>query len=470
MKTVSPAATIRARHMLAALLALVVSSAAFGAASRKNVLFLFSDDLRVELGCYGTPGIRTPNIDTLAARSVRFERAYAQYPLCNPSRSSLLTGRYPTVTGVLDNRQWWGHDHPDWKSLPRFFKDHGYASLRTGKIFHGGIDDTDAWTEGGEKRDFTGPRRDNAPGQVPGNSDRIVVLEGDGEEHGDYRVATRAIDYLTRYKGGKQPFFLACGFSKPHSPPTAPKKMFDLYDPAKVPLPRDFAPRPTVPAGFPKFSVPARNSDLFIGRDASEEEARLVKRAYWASVSFMDAQVGRVLTALDRLGLRENTVIVFWGDHGYHLGEKGKWSKHYSLLEVGTRVPLLISAPGVAGNSQPCPRIVETLDLYPTLADLCGLPVPAGLNGVSLAPLLRHPNANWDRPAYSVTVIQDKLGRAVRTDKWRYAEWDESREGAVLFDCAKDPDELTNLAADPKFAATVKEMRGLLARLPGRTR
>lgn len=454
--------------------ALVVGGAAgslAGAAERRlNVLFLIADDLRVELGCYGTPGIKTPHIDRLAAQSLRFDRAYVQYPLCNPSRASLFTGRHPTVTGVLDNRQWWGHEHPDWQSLPRLFKDNGYASLRTGKIFHGGIDDTDAWTEGGDKRDFTGPRRDNAPGQVAANSDRIVVLKGDGEEHGDYRTASRAIEYLGRYQKSGKPFFLACGFSKPHSPPTAPQQMFDLYDVNQVPLPVDFAPRPSVPPGFPKAAVPPRNGDLFINRDASEAAAREMKRAYWASISFVDAQVGRVLAELDRLGLRDNTIIVFWGDHGYHLGEKGKWSKHNSLLEVGTRVPMFIRVPSGAANGRSCERVVQTLDLYPTLADLCGLPIPAGLNGVSLRPLLRDPTMPWDRPAYTVTLFGSLLGRAVRTERWRYAEWEEGRQGAVLFESAKDPHELKNLAEDPKYAAAVKEMRALLAKLPGRTK
>jgi iduronate 2-sulfatase len=440
---------------------------------RPNVLFIFLDDLRPELGCYGVAGIQTPHIDRLAAQSVRFAHAYTQYPLCNPSRSSLLTGRYPTVTGVLDNRAWFGALHPDWKSLPRWFKEHGYTTARSGKVFHGGIDDTDAWTEGGEKREFEGARRENAPGQVASQSDRIVVLSGDGETHGDYRNATRAMEHLRKFKADAAPFFLAFGLSKPHSPPTAPQKFFDLYAPEKVPLPRDFAPRPTTPAGFPRWSVPLNNSDLFIRRDASEEEARAVKRAYWASVSFADAQVGRVIRELDRLGLRDNTIVVLWGDHGYHLGEKGKWSKHNSLLEVGTRVPLLISAPGAAGNGRACERIVESLGLYATLVELCALPKPDGLQSPSLAPLLRDPAAKWDRPAYSVTLLggaDPALGRAVRTEKWRYAEWDEGRQGAVLFDHTKDPDELTNLAENPSHASTVAEMKRLLAQLPGRTK
>lgn len=432
------------------------------AAPKLNVLFLMADDLRPELGCYGNKLIQTPNLDKLAASSVRFERAYVQFPLCNPSRASLLTGRYPTTSGVLENTTWWGALHPDWVSLPRHFKNNGFAALRSGKIFHGGIDDADAWTEGGEPRKFAGAKDTVAKGPLPGVSDRIIKLEGDGESHADFRTATRAIDYLERHKD--KPFFLACGFTKPHSPPTAPQKFFDLYDVAKMPLPVDFAAKPAAPAGFPEASVPKRNGDLFIGRDASEAEAREVIRAYWASASFMDAQVGRVLAALDRLGLREKTIVLFWGDHGYHLGEKGKWSKHGSLFEVGTRVPLLISAPGMKGNGHTSPRIVETLDIYPTLVELVGLPKMPGLEGDSLVPLLNNPQAAWSHPAFTVSKT-GPLGLTVRTEKWRYAEYDGGKAGAMLFDALADPHELKNLAADPKHAGTVAEMKKLLERV-----
>src|SRR6266446_123440 len=378
-------------------------------APKLNVLFIISDDLRPELGAYGNKIIKTPNIDGLAARGMRFDRAYAQFPLCNPSRSSLLNGHYPTQTGVMDNNTYFRARHPDYVSLPQYFKEHGYATLRTGKIFHGGIDDEVSWTEGGEPPDpaiINRPASRIATGAAPSDqsevagqgrtpnpkeseSDRIVVLKGDGESHGDYKVATRAIEYLERYKD--KPFFLAVGFVKPHSPPTAPKKFFDLYDPDKIPLPPDFASRPAAPPGFPEISISKRNADLFIGRDASPKEAREMIRAYYASTSFMDAQVGRVIETLDRLGLRENTIIVFWGDHGYHLGEKGKWSKAYSLFEVALRVPLIVAVP--QGKAQVSGRTVQLLDMYPTLAELCGLPPPQKIEGHSFAPLLKNPSA-----------------------------------------------------------------------------
>jgi len=451
-------------------------------APRYNVLFIISDDLRPTLGCYGNPIIKTPNIDNLAARGTRFDQAYAQFPLCNPSRSSLLNGRYPTQTGIMDNNTYFRAKHPDYVTLPQYFKEQGYATLRTGKIFHGGIDDQISWTEGGEAPDpaivnrppsriATGAAPSDQPeiatqGRTPNTSesasDRIVVLDGDGESHGDYKVATRAIQYLERYKD--KPFLLAVGFVKPHSPPTAPKKFFDLYDPDKIPLPPDFAPRPSAPPGFPEISISKRNADLFIGRDASPKEAREMIRAYYASTSFVDAQVGRVIEALDRLGLRENTIIVFWGDHGYHLGEKGKWSKAYSLFDVALRVPLIVAVP--RGKAQVSVRTVQLLDMYPTLAELCGLPPPQDNEGHSFAPLLKKPNAAWSYPAFSVTLFQGKLGRSVRTERWHYVEWDEGRAGAMLCDTVKDPHELKNIVADPAYAKTVQEMKSLLKQLP----
>lgn len=436
------------------------------------MIVIASDDLRPTLGCYGNNIVKTPNIDKLASRGVKFDRAYTQYPLCNPSRTSLLTGRYPTQTGVMDNELYFRALHPEFVSLPQHFKANGYVTLRSGKIFHGGIDDTDAWTGGGEARNFTGARRppvnpDSAA--RTSHSDRIVVLEGDGKTNEDYRMATSAIEFLEKYKD--QPFFLAIGSAKPHSPPAAPKKFFDLYDAEKIPLPPDFATRPTAPPGFPEISVASRNTDLFIGRDASPAEAREMIRAYYASVSFMDEQVGRVLDALDRLKLREKTIIVFWGDHGYHLGEKGRWSKAYSLFEVATRVPLIVVTPG--GKPGVSPRTVGLLDLYPTLVELCGLPqpykLPSKLEGHSLISLLRNPQAKWNYPAFSVVRYQGKLGKSVRTERWHYVQWDDGKAGEMLLDHSNDPLELKNLAADPTYSGTVSEMRKLLTQIPAPT-
>jgi len=444
-----------------AIVSLLAAPVSAAEGQRLNVLFLAVDDLRPELACYGNKQIDTPNFDRLAKWGVRFDRAYCQYPLCDPSRSSLLTGRHPNTTGVMDNRTFFRTAHPDFVSLPQHFQSQGYTTARVGKIFHGGIDDTEYWNIGGE------PRVDQKtwPGQNPMNSDRIVKLEGDGESHGDYKSATRAIALLEELKD--KPFFLAVGFSKPHSAPTAPAKLFELYDVAKIPLPPDFAAKPAAPAGFPAASVPGRSGDLFINREATPEAAREVIQAYYASTTFVDRQLGRVLDQLEKLKLRDKTVVVLFGDHGYHLGEKGKWSKHNSLFEVACRVPMFVCLPGGA-SGQASPRTVQLLDLYPTLCEACGIPLPTGLEGHSLVPLAKGPQAAWQHPAYTVTKPGQIFGQSVRTERWRYTEWSGETGGAVLCDLTADPHELKNLAADAEQSQVVEEMKKLLTKLPPR--
>jgi iduronate 2-sulfatase len=447
------------------------------AAERMNVLFIMSDDLRTELGCYGSQLAKTPNIDELANQGVRFDRAYCQFPLCNPSRSSMLTGRHPTTTRVLGNRQYFAAQDSSFVSLPRYFRASGYVTLRAGKIFHGGIDDAEAWTEGGEERFFgegaTAPvpreDRDEPLSESAGKpaltkeqrSDRWVVLEGPAAERGDHRVADRAIRYLKEH--ADEPFFLGCGFSKPHSPLEAPQRFYDMFDVDEIPLPVDFATKPTVPKGFPAGSIRPQNADLFIGRDATPEEAREMIRAYLASSAWMDWNAGRVLAALGELGLREKTIVVFWGDHGYQLGEKGKWSKAGSLWEQGVRVPLVIFDPRAAGNGKACPRVVQSIDIYPTLVELCGLPAANGLDGVSLAPLLTDPDAAWDKPAYTIWSEDGKSisGVSVRNERWHFAEFFGRGPGRMLIDPVSDPHELVNLADKPEHAEVVAEFSRL---------
>ena len=460
MATHSPSDLLPSRRSLLAGLA----ASAATAAPRYNVLLIAVDDLRPDLGCYGNPLVRSPNMDRLARRGVRFERAYCQYPLCNPSRTSLLTGRYPTTVRVLDNNRYFRDDFPDLLTLPQLFRQNGYVAARTGKIFHGVIDDAPSWDEGGEpvlRRQAPSPEERARQAR---NSDRWEAVPGEGEDQPDYRTASRALELLEKYKD--RPFFLGVGFVKPHSPLVAPKKYFDLYDPARIPLPEDFAPRPTLPPGVPSVALPERNGDLFIGRDATPEAAREMIRAYYACVSFMDAQVGRVLDKLESLGLADRTIVVLFGDHGYHLGEKGKWSKHNSLYEVTARVPLIIVAPGMARAGAACPGTVELVDLYPTLAELCNLKPPPGLEGQSLVPLLRDPRELWDHPAYTVTLRGKIFGRTVRTERYRYTEWDPEGAQAELYDHRHDPLERRNLADAPSHASVRKQMRDLLRRMP----
>lgn len=442
-----------------------------------NVLFIISDDLRNELGCYGSKLAKTPRLDALATKGVRFDRAYCQFPLCNPSRSSMLTSRRPTTLGVYGNRTWFGAENPQVISLPRYFKQHGYATFRAGKIFHGGIDDADAWTNGGQDRYFgTGatakaPRQERnqasaAEGQRPTltkaqRSDHWIVLDGDGEKNGDYQATDRVIAYLR--EANEQPFFLSLGLSKPHSPLQAPQRFFDMFDVEQIPLPVDFATRPTVPDGFPSGSIRPKNADLFIGRDALPQEAREMIRAYLASTAWVDWNVGRVLDVLEGIGLSENTIVVFWGDHGYQLGEKGKWSKAGSLWEQGIRVPLLIYDPRARGNGEACPRVIESIDIYPTLIDLCGLPTSEGLEGRSLSLLLNNPQAEWDYPAYTVWSEDGRhiTGVSVRTERLHYAEFYERGAGAFLTEPTSDPHELANLVDRTEYEQVVNEFSRL---------
>ncbi len=460
-----------------------------------NVLFIISDDLRAETGSYGGKAI-TPNLDRLAAQGVQFDRAYCQYPLCNPSRTSMLFGRHLVSTRLFSNRAWMGDRQPDWVSLPRWFKQNGYTTMRAGKIFHGGVlDDTQAWSEGGEKRYWGNDPKPDPEGSTaqprPKNSvtpdmtknersDRWTILDGqNGEGYGDYMVADLTIDYLQRVKEQRQPWFIACGFSKPHSPLEAPQRFFDMYDLNSIELPPDFAPRPSVPDGFPAGAIRQRNDDLFIGRDASPEQAREMIRAYYASTSWMDWNTGRVLDELERLELHENTIVVFWGDHGYQLGEKGKWSKAGSLWEQGCRVPIIIYDPRAAGNGNSSARITQSIDFYPTLVDLCSLPMPQGLDGLSLRPLLDNPQASWQHPAYTVWSENGSTisgfpvdgatltGVSIRTERWHYAEFFGRGPGAMLLDPINDPHELTNLAGDSAYAEVVKELSQLIQTYAG---
>lgn len=451
------------------------------AAEKLNVLFILVDDLRPELGCYGAP-VQSPEMDKLAAAGVRFDRAYCQYPLCNPSRSSLLTGRLPTATGVLDNRTDFRRLHPDWITLPQLFKTNGYVTVRNGKVYHGGIDDPASWSEGAEIEKRPAAPRSRGPVSVPNpsgqpttttagaitpqmkSSDQRVILAGDGEAHGDYHTADAVIAALERLKG--QPFFLTCGFTKPHAQPSAPQRFYDLHPVEKITLPDDFGPLPKPPAGFPAAALPRSNTDLFWNRAANAPEAKLMIQAYRASSSWVDWNIGRVLAALDKNGLREKTIVVLWGDHGYHLGEMGKWSKHASLFDIGTRVPLLIAAPGAKGHGRACARVVQSLDLYPTLAGLCGLNAPAGLDGHDLRPLLDDPAAPWEHPAFSVAGNAKSLHRAVRDERWRYIEWSGPDGGPALIDEKNDPHERTNLASDPAHAETVARLKARLPKPP----
>jgi uncharacterized sulfatase len=442
------------------------------AAPKLNVLFIFADDLANSLGCYGHPLVKSPHLDRLAQRGVRFDRAYCQFPLCNPSRASFLTGRRPNATGVLDNRVHFRSRIPDTVTLSELFRQHGYSVARVGKLYHygvptqigeDGLDDPKSWDRVVNPR---GRDKDDEPkiftltaGQFGGTLSWLRA-EGRDEEQTDAIGAAEAIRLLeenARMEKEGRPFFLAVGFYRPHTPYVAPKKYFDLY-------PLDRIPLPAVPEGH-KAGVPA---PAFASHKKEQEKLddrlrREALQAYYAATTFMDAQVGRVLDALDRLGLSERTVVVFASDHGYHLGEHGLWQK-MSIFEESARVPLIVAAPGAKGNGRSSASLVELVDLYPTLADLCGLPAPSYLDGVSLRPVLDDPTRKVKEAAFTQVTRSGFHGVTVRTERWRYTEWDSGRKGAQLYDHNADPKELKNLAADPAYARTVAELRALAAK------
>jgi len=470
------------------LLALVASSlSVLQAAERPNVLFIAADDLRCDLGCYGNPLVKTPNLDRLAARSLRFERAYCQQAVCNPSRASLLTGLRPDTLEIWDLPTHFREHRPDVVTLPQLFKQNGYHARCIGKIFHNWRQDDyqgdpASWSvpavmhydnHGNDKPVVEGPLPPELAG-VP----KINLRDVPDEAYFDGRIANQAVAALHELKD--QPFFLAVGFWKPHSPFNAPKKYWDLYEGVEI-SPPDPA---EAPRGVPALALHDSREILGAfskrpeGRPTAEETLKL-RRGYYAAISYLDAQVGKVLDALEREGLAGRTIVVFWSDHGYHLGEQTLWAKT-SNFELDARVPLLIAAPGKAtvdksAEGKTTAALVELVDLYPTLADLCGLQAPADLDGESLRPLLEGSAAKvkdaaltqHTRPAYpSIEEPLEAMGYAMRTDQFRYVEWRSVQDGRIvaqeLYDHEHDPRETVNLATGRVNGA---EHRTTLARL-----
>ena len=452
------------------LIVLMLSAALLSAAVRKpNVLFIAVDDMNNDLGCYGHPLVKSPNIDRLAQRGVRFDRAYCQFPLCSPSRSSLMTGLRPGTTRVFDLQYHFRTGLPDVMTLSQLFMSNGYYAARIGKIYHygnpgqigtSGLDDAKSWQEvvnpsGRDKVPLEPDIINYTPKRGLGSAMSFLIdAEGADADHTDGKVATEAIRLLEQHAG--EPFFLAVGFYKPHTPYVAPKKYFDLYPLERITLPQEPAPHLE---HIPKPALASTQPWPWFG--VTTNQARECKQAYYATISFVDAQIGRVLDALDRLKLRDNTIVVFWSDHGYHLGEHGLWMKQ-SCFEESARVPLIIDAPGQKARGKVSPRTVELLDLYPTLADLAGLTPPKTLEGASLRPLLDNPRAKWTRPAFTQVQRGGFPGYSIRTERWRYTEWDDGVKGAELYDHEKDPQELKNLAGQPRFAKAEAELKALV--------
>lgn len=497
--------------------------------SRPNVLLITVDDLRPALGCYGNRMVKTPNIDRLASQGMVFQRAYCQDSVCSPSRTSMLTGLRPDSTKIFDNSTHFRVYHPDLVTLPQQFKNHGYHTCSMGKVFHSqwdhaycgrALDDPPSWiepawfpdvvryyfTEEGERvaRDIfartagcqlhqggfcihhrlmdlkdlsqvdpSGGRYDDwvnhfVIGKITEAPDVPDNLLYDGQ------VAAHAIEQLRRIQN--QPFFLAVGFIKPHTPYVAPKKYWDLYDPEQI----EPADNPFAPQGAPSFALPeSQDHDVYVGtpldRPVDEDLARHLIHGYFACVSYIDAQVGRLLDELDQLGLSDKTIVVFWGDQGYHLGENSRWGKQ-TCYEMANRLPLIASVPGMKAAGRETRALVEAVDIYPALCELANLPLPEHLEGFSFAPLLDDADRPWKSAAFSqfprpVRVSEphirpqpeDLMGYSMRTDRYRYVEWrnvlqPDKTVAVELYDHKADPAENLNLVSDSAFTPIVEQL------------
>lgn len=448
------------------LLALCLFAGAVPANEKPNVLFIAVDDLAPALGCLGDVVAQTPHIDRLAASGVCFERAYNQLPLCNPTRASVMTGLRPDQIKVYDLDRHFRDERPDVVTLPQAFQRAGYDVSRVGKLYHynvpasigtDGFDDPPSW-----QRTFNPKGRDKSEEHLIFNAEphrkisaalSWLAADGADAEQTDGLIAQKAVELLSAKHD--RPFFLGVGFFRPHTPYVAPKKYFDLYPLESLRLP--WAPpddRDDIPTAAFAHNCPISHYNL--------ERPVLLKalQAYYACVSFIDAQVGCLLDCLDEQGLADNTIVVLWSDHGYHLGEhNGIWQKR-TLFEQSARSPLIIRVPGAAGNGQPCRRVVEFVDIYPTVAAAAHVAVPEGLAGRNLGPLLSAPTTAWDSVAVTQVLRPDDdrldsmvMGCSIRDERWRYTEWANGKQGVELYDHYADPGEFHNLAMAPDEAA-----------------
>ena len=437
------------------------------AAERPNVLFIASDDMNNNLGCYGHPIVKSPNLDRLAAEGVRFDRAYCQYPVCGPSRVSLMTGLRPDTTKVFDNQIAVRDTMPDALTLPQLFRNNGWHSVRAGKMYHMDVpgsvgtnkwDDPPSWdvsiSPPGKEQHTVGEGRNITEGRRA--RWEWVSFKGDGKDQADEKATEIAIKTLSNTKD--KPWFLGLGYLRPHLPHVAPARFFDLYPLSQI--------KPVINPPGDLDDIP-RASEIAINTRANdmgmnEAEKKEAIRAYYASISYMDWQVGRVIDALEKQNLRRKTIIVFWGDHGWHLGEHHRWHKR-SLFEESMRAPLIISAQGRKGNGKSTRSLVEFVDIYPTVAELGGLKPPPILEGQSLVPLLDNPARPFKSAAFSVVTGPNGIGGdAAVTDRHRYIRWTGPHPDEELFDHQTDPNEYTNLARNPDSAPLLRKVRAVL--------
>jgi iduronate 2-sulfatase len=505
LRSQSISLTRLAASVVALMISVVGSMAADRATQKPNILFIAVDDLRPELGCYGKDYIKSPNIDRLAAHGIVFNRAYCQQAVCSPSRSSLMTGTRPDTTRVWDLETHFRVALPEVVTLGQHFKQHGYFVQGMGKIYHGSLDDPATWSVPWQtpaavpsalpenmalnSRKVEGEPDGNPPAKsqkkkqskkgktADGKSGTRANSRGPAFEGADVpdttfqdgKVAELAVSALREISKKPQPFFLAVGFIRPHLPFVSPKKYWDLYDPADIQL----APNKYRPKDAPEFAIPPGGELRFYSGiphgSIPDDLARQLKHGYYAAVSYTDAQVGKLLDELDHLGLRQNTIVILWGDHGWKLGEHDAWCKH-SNVENDVNAPLLLSVPGMKNAGAHTDALVEFVDIYPTLSELAGLPLPKHLEGLSFKPLLDDPKRQWKSAAFSQyprsaaqTGIGALMGYSMRTDRYRFTVWldrdDRSKvQGIELYDHQTDPQENQNIAKQPAHAELVKQL------------
>ena len=432
---------------------------------KPNILLLMSDDLNSALSGFGHPQCKTPRLDALAKRGVRFENMHCQYPVCGSSRASLMTGLYPYTNGMLGNGGNLRKNLPNVITLSQLFRNNGYHAGRVSKIYHMGIpfeiiagtadhDDAPSWDKTvnikAPEQKAPGKRTEWSPKDKSSQTFTGVEASTGDLEHADGMAADAAIEFLKQNKD--KPFFLGCGFVRPHVPLVAPSKYFDRYD-------RDAMVAPGVPKGdlddVPKIIRNYKSIDRY---GVTPELHKGLLEAYYASISYMDEQVGRVLEALDELGLRENTIVIFSSDHGYLLGHHHKFQKQH-LFEESTRVPFILSVPWITkSHGHSSNQITELVDLYPTLAELAGLSPPSNLQGQSLLPLLKNPTTKeWNKDlAFS---ISRSGGESIRTPEWRFTHWGFGAKGEELYDLKNDPSEFNNLAKDPNYSDRLNQLK-----------
>jgi len=423
-------------------------------------VFIVLEDLPLIFGCYGHPVVKTPNIDRLASKGVLFSRAYCQYPVCNPSRSSFLTGLRPETTKVFDNPTPLYENLPNVPTLPQIFKENGYFTIRAGKMEHGrpGQIRKEDWDESLSARDMPAALEGTGANLTGGKLRwaQWLASDGDDEQHEDTRLTLKTVDFLE--KNRKEPFFLGYGPRRPHDPFIAPKKYFDMY-------PIEHIRPPFIPENRSK------ETDIMYGEnfsewkqafdEFSEDDKKRYIQSYYACTSFVDSNIGRLLAHLDRTDAWSNTLVVLMGDHGFNLGEHNWWQKNV-LFEESLQTPLIVVAPDNNKPGAVCNEIVELLDIFPTITELCDIEPPKNIEGKSFVHLLNEPAGEGKQAAFSVVERLNGLGRSVRTKRWRYTEWCEGREGRELYDSSSDPGMYCNLAYKKEFQDVCLRLSNLL--------